>query len=140
MTATVPSPNLAAGLPAIQAVPGEINQVLLNLIGNAAQAIADSGRKDKGRITVTSRAHGSDSVAFTVADDGPGVPAAVRHRIFDMFFTTKPPGQGTGQGLALSRTIVQQNHGGSLRLSSAETGGAIFEVILPLRRDTGPAV
>ncbi|MBK5934734.1 two-component system sensor histidine kinase HupT/HoxJ [Rhodovulum imhoffii] len=104
--------------------PGHIQQVVMNLIQNALDAMEDGGR-----ITLTAGMDGPRGV-LTVADDGPGVPAAVRETIFDPFFTTKPVGQGTGLGLAISHKIAQE-HGGDLRLCPGE-GGACFRLDLPL--------
>jgi len=115
---------------------GDLNQVFLNLFVNAAHAMADvAEERGRGTLTVTTRREGDD-VVVTVGDTGGGVPAALRDRVFTPFFTTKGVGKGTGQGLALARTIVVDRHGGELRLESAEGQGATFAVRL---RITGPA-
>ncbi len=115
-------------LPPIACVPSQINQVLLNLITNGAQAI--DGR---GRILVRTR-HEGGHVSITVQDTGKGIPRDVLPRIFDPFFTTKPVGQGTGLGLAICYRIVQE-HGGALRVASAPGRGTRFVVSLPVSRD-----
>jgi signal transduction histidine kinase len=127
-----------AELPPVYCNIGDINQVLLNLIVNASHAIADAngsaGATDaKGTIRVGTRIDGDD-VLITVADTGCGIPDDVSSRIFDPFFTTKDVGRGTGQGLAISRTIVNEKHGGSLTFQTAAGEGTTFELRLPLTR------
>ncbi|MBF0562883.1 MAG: PAS-domain containing protein [Alphaproteobacteria bacterium] len=123
-------------LPKVVCHGGEMNQVYLNLILNAAQAIEMSGKPLPGRIVITTRA-AAGWVEVIVADNGPGVPKASRDRIFDMFYTTKEVGKGTGQGLAICRDVVVNKHGGSLELSDALDGGAIFTVRVPVNGEYG---
>jgi signal transduction histidine kinase len=92
-------------LPLVHATGGELNQVWLNLIDNALDAIHKSGQ-----ITITVRTE-LDRVIILVADDGPGIPPDIMHRIFDPFFTTKPPGEGTGLGLDITRRLLRRYHG-----------------------------
>ena len=122
---------LDPSLPPVLCYASEMNQVFLNLIVNAAQAIADSGRPLPGRITV-STSHGDGYAAIAIADNGPGVPMAIRERIFDPFFTTKDVGMGTGQGLAICRDVVVVKHGGGIELADNDGGGAVFMVRLPI--------
>jgi signal transduction histidine kinase len=127
-----------AELPPVYCNIGDINQVLLNLIVNASHAIADAGDSvdatdAKGTIRVGTRIDGDD-VLVTVADTGCGISDDVSSRIFDPFFTTKDVGRGTGQGLAISRTIVNEKHGGSLTFQTAQGEGTTFELRLPLTR------
>ncbi|MEW5772824.1 MAG: PAS domain S-box protein [Thermodesulfobacteriota bacterium] len=132
--------DLDEDLPSVPCVLGEINQVVLNLITNAAHAIAQvlgEGSARKGRITIGTRRDG-DWVELRVSDTGSGIPAGIRSRVFDPFFTTKPVGQGTGQGLAISHTIVVEKHGGSIRFETEEGRGATFIVRLPLVEDATP--
>ncbi len=118
-----------ADLPTIEAMGSELNQVWTNLIDNALYAL--SAAETVGpRIVV--RAFTTDNgVAVEVEDNGPGVPAEIRDRIFDSFFTTKPPGSGTGLGLDISRNIVIYRHGGNLTVDS-RPGCTVFRVDLPL--------
>jgi len=113
-------------LPEIECAPAQINQVLLNLLGNAAQAI----EHDRGRIVIATQVI-DHRVIVVIEDNGKGIDAADLPRIFDPFFTTKPIGQGTGMGLAISHHIVEQ-HGGVIRASSKQGAGTRFLVVLPL--------
>ncbi len=122
--------DFQADLPRVTADPHRLGQVLMNLMGNARQAMDSAG---KGRnLTVRTRRRG-ETVEIQVADDGPGIPADMRVKIFDWFFTTKPPGEGTGLGLAVSREILQA-HGGNLRLEDTPGGGATFVLDIPRER------
>ncbi len=112
-------------LPAVTGHAGQLGQVLMNLVANAAQAVA--GLED-ARITVRTR-HLGDRVEVRVSDNGPGVPEGLRARIFDPFFTTKDVGKGTGLGLSISHEIVV-GHGGTLELCASEPRGATFVVSL----------
>ena len=105
--------------------PAQVRQVLLNLVQNAVQAAGEGGRSATVEITVALE---DDWLAFTVDDDGPGVPQAERSRIFTPFFTTRA--HGTGLGLAVAHTIVNQ-HGGSISVDEAPMGGARFRFTLP---------
>jgi signal transduction histidine kinase len=107
--------------------------VLLNLIVNAAQAIADvvRGTTARGRITVRTRAE-DDGVVIEIEDTGGGIPEHIRSRIFDPFFTTKEVGRGTGQGLSVARSVVVKGHGGSLHFTTEIGRGTTFVVRLPV--------
>jgi signal transduction histidine kinase len=114
-------------LPAVECIRSQIDQVFLNLLANAAQAI-----KGSGSITIESRVE--DGVAVVVVSDtGPGIPKDVIGRVFDPFFTTKPVGEGTGLGLSISYEIIKK-HGGDIGVESRPTGGAVFTVRIPLSR------
>ncbi|SHO52922.1 PocR ligand-binding domain-containing protein [Desulfopila aestuarii] len=112
----------------------EISHVLLNIIVNAAQAIAEqqqgNANAPKGQITITTRAEG-DSAVIIIADNGPGISAEILDKIFDPFFTTKSVGKGTGQGLAIAYDTVVNKHGGTINCTSAEGLGAEFRITLP---------
>jgi PAS domain S-box-containing protein len=125
-------------LPPVPCLGGEMNQVFLNLIVNAAHAIEASGKPLPGRITL-STANCADHVEIVVADSGTGIPPAIRDKIFDPFFTTKDVGKGTGQGLAICRDVVIVKHGGSIRVEGAEGEGAVFVIGLPLDEMKGAA-
>ncbi|MDB6013982.1 MAG: putative sensor signal transduction histidine kinase, partial [Gammaproteobacteria bacterium] len=123
--------NLAL-LPEVICNVGELNQVFLNLIVNAAQAIRESGQDAAtGRITITSERCG-DQVIVSIADNGCGISQENVEKVFDPFFTTKPVGLGTGQGLAIARSIVVEKHGGAIDVQSALGTGTRFTVRLPI--------
>jgi signal transduction histidine kinase len=124
--------QLDESLPPLPCAPEELNQVVLNLIVNAAHAIQDSGRESaKGRITVSTRRE-ADGVQISVSDNGCGIPDAVRARVFDPFFTTKEVGRGTGQGLALAHAVVVEKHQGRISFDTAVGEGTTFHLWLPL--------
>jgi signal transduction histidine kinase len=119
-------------LPAVLCFPGDINQVVLNLIVNAAHAIKESLKEgEKGQITVRTRLDG-DFAEISVSDTGSGIPEAIRSRVFDPFFTTKEVGKGTGQGLALAYTVVVKKHGGKIWFETEVGKGTTFFITLPL--------
>ena len=127
--------DLDPGLPVVPCLPAEINQVILNMIINAAHSIADSlkqnGSDGKGIITIASRA--TDNYAqISIGDTGTGIPEDIRSRIFDPFFTTKEVGKGTGQGLAIARSVVVDKHGGTITFDSEVGKGTMFVINLPL--------
>jgi signal transduction histidine kinase len=125
--------DFQADLPRATADPHRLGQVLMNLLANARQAMETS---EKGQtLTVRTRQRGG-MVEIHVIDDGPGIPDDVKAKIFDWFFTTKPPGEGTGLGLAVSREILQA-HGGNLRLEDTPGGGATFVLEIPRERPGG---
>ncbi|HSB53804.1 MAG TPA: hybrid sensor histidine kinase/response regulator, partial [Gemmatimonadales bacterium] len=106
----------------------QLQQVILNLIINAQQAI--SATRGYGSVRVTLAPDSADRVVLTVEDDGPGIPESLRETIFQPFYTTKPAGKGTGLGLSISAGIIEA-HGGAIAASSREGGGAVFTVTLP---------
>jgi PAS domain S-box-containing protein len=114
-------------VPPVSANGGELNQVFVNLIVNAAQAVGERG--ERGTISVATRCDG-DEVVVSISDTGVGIPVEHRERVFDPFFTTKEVGVGTGQGLALARSIVCDRHGGTLTLASEVGRGSTFEIRL----------
>jgi PAS domain S-box-containing protein len=126
--------DLDPDLPPVPGLPGDLNQVLLNLLVNAAHAIQAAGGAKKGTVTISTRRVGG-AAEVRVADTGCGIPEAIRGRVFEPFFTTKPVGQGTGQGLAIAHTAVVQRHGGSISFESAVGRGTTFVVCLPLSGD-----
>jgi signal transduction histidine kinase len=121
-------------LPLVPCYPGPLNQVLLNLLVNAAHAIADvvaDGSQKRGTIGIGTSCHGNE-VVIGISDTGKGIKREIRDRVFDPFFTTKGVGKGTGQGLAIARSVIVEKHGGSIRFESEEGKGTIFYVTLPL--------
>ncbi|MGA8215790.1 MAG: ATP-binding protein [Candidatus Sulfotelmatobacter sp.] len=107
--------------------------MILNLIVNAAHAIADvqgKGRSEKGKIKVQTR-NCEEWAEIRIQDTGSGIPEKVRARVFDLFFTTKEIGKGTGQGLAIARSVVVDKHGGSIDFESEEGKGTTFVIRLP---------
>jgi signal transduction histidine kinase/HAMP domain-containing protein len=120
-------------LPLVQCYLGEFNQVILNLLVNASHAISDVVKDSGslGKLTVRSRLDG-DEVEISIADTGMGIPEAVRAKIFDPFFTTKEVGKGTGQGLAIARSVIVNKHGGTLRFETECGKGTTFYIRLPV--------
>lgn len=120
-------------VPNIYASGGQINQVLLNIIVNAAQAIASVKKNEKGNIYI--RTYQKDNyVVCKIKDDGPGIPENVLIKIFDPFFTTKDPGRGTGLGLHISYDIIVNKHKGRIDVNSKEGEGAEFVIMLPINQ------
>ncbi|MFZ5428355.1 MAG: ABC transporter substrate binding protein [Thermodesulfobacteriota bacterium] len=117
--------------PSVPCSSQQIQQVIFNLLRNAAQAMYDAGTPDPS-ITISTRQE-RDCVVIEVADNGPGMEESVRRKAFEPFFTTKSPGNGTGLGLSVSYFIVRENHGGEIEVESEPGKGARFMVSLPLK-------
>ena len=122
--------EVAAGLPALSADPHQLHQVLVNLIANAQQAMRRSPQPRRLAISASHDA-ARGLLCLTVADTGPGIPAEIRARVFEAFFTTKPPGEGTGLGLSLCRGIIEE-HGGTIDVDSEPGRGTRFTIELPI--------
>jgi len=124
-------------LPNVMCHAGEINQVVLNIIVNAAHAIAErvKGSDRRGRITLRTRVE-PHTVLISISDTGNGIPPEARARIFDPFFTTKEVGRGTGQGLAIARSVVVEKHGGELSFETKVGEGTTFHIRLPVGEST----
>ncbi|HEY0194943.1 MAG TPA: ATP-binding protein [Kofleriaceae bacterium] len=120
-----------AELPLVTCHVGELNQVVLNIVVNAAHAIEAQRRETMGKITVRTRA-ARDKVQIIIEDNGCGIPAAVIDKIYDPFFTTKEIGKGTGQGLAIARAVVVDKHHGQLDVHSTVGAGTRFTITLPI--------
>ena len=120
-------------IPFISCYVGEINQAFLNIVVNAAHAIEEvsAGTEKRGLITITTRLDG-DAVLISVQDTGGGIPESIQPNIFDPFFTTKQVGKGTGQGLAIARSVIVDKHHGSLTFESVPGVGTTFLIRLPL--------
>ncbi len=121
-------------LPPVRCLAGEINQVILNLVVNAAHAIADTHvvkQGGKGTIILATRRDGH-WVEIRVGDTGGGIPENIRDKVCDPFFTTKPVGKGTGQGLFIAHNVVVEKHGGTLTFETETGKGTTFIIRLPL--------
>jgi signal transduction histidine kinase len=114
-------------LPLVECLPSELNQVFMNILINAGQAIGE-----RGSIRVET-GHDGDEVWVEIADSGPGIPVEAQQRIFDPFFTTKPVGKGTGLGLSISYGIVAKHHG-RIDVDSQIGEGSRFRIVLPVRQ------
>ncbi|MDI6632479.1 MAG: PAS domain S-box protein, partial [Thermoanaerobacteraceae bacterium] len=122
--------DLQPDLPLVHCLKDEINQVILNIIVNAAHAVADGVNREageKGTITIQTRSE-DDHVKISISDTGTGIPEEIIHRIFDPFFTTKEVGRGTGQGLTIAHDIVVNKHGGRITVDSEVGKGSTFTV------------
>lgn len=118
----------------VPCLPGEFNQVILNILVNAAHAIGEVSDKESdrlGTITFTTRQNG-DCAEIRIKDTGPGIPDEAKTKIFDPFFTTKEVGKGTGQGLAIAHSVITEKHGGHLTFESEMGKGTTFIIRLPL--------
>ncbi len=114
-------------LPTIRLDANLLKQILLNIIMNALQAM----ERDGGKLLVETAAVEADGVSFAITDNGPGIPAEAIDRIFDRYFTTKKPGEGTGLGLFVTKSLVE-TMGGTIVVTSRNGGGTTFTVILPV--------
>jgi signal transduction histidine kinase len=121
-------------LPHVTCHLGDVNQAILNMIVNAAHAIGDvvKGTENRGLITIRTRREGDNAIVL-ITDTGGGIPENVRERIFDPFFTTKEVGKGTGQGLAIARSVIVEKHGGELTFESERGKGTTFTIKLPIQ-------
>lgn len=127
--------DLEPGLPLVYCALDEINQVLLNMIINAVQAIREAQKNKlikRGKIKIATRNKGN-YIKILVRDNGAGIPEMVIDRIFEPFFTTKEVGKGTGQGLAIAHDIITTKHKGSIQVSSKEGKGTVFTICLPVK-------
>ena len=133
--------NFDQNLPMVPCLPGEFNQVILNLIVNAAHTISDvlaPGGEAKGTIAISTTQNGNWA-EIRIRDSGAGIPEAIRHRVFDPFFTTKEVGKGTGQGLAIAHDVVVHKHGGTIAFDTQVGVGTTFILRLPLGETDGTA-
>ncbi len=125
-------------IPPVTCLGGDVNQVFLNLIVNAAHAIADIVKdpEEKGKIWIKTEKEDAHTVLITIRDSGSGIPEDIRQRIFDPFFTTKGVGKGTGQGLAIARSVIVDKHNGTMSLESNVGEGTTFFIRLPINGNT----
>ncbi|MBU1564562.1 MAG: hypothetical protein KJ630_02910 [Proteobacteria bacterium] len=125
---------LDSTLPAVPLLAGRIKQTLLDMILNSVYALTEKyGNQpvEKGKITITTR-HAGNQVELRIADTGTGIPANIIDKIFDPFFTSKPVGQGRGQGLSVMHGVIVDNHDGSIQVTSTLGDGTEFTIFLPL--------
>lgn len=130
-----------ANLPLVECYAGQLNQVFMNVLSNALDALeerdlqrsVDEMRQNPSIISITTEMPKPDRVIVRIADNGAGMTETVRNRLFDPFFTTKPVGKGTGMGLSISYQIVTDRHGGSLQCTSSPGNGAEFAIEIPLK-------
>ena len=121
-------------LPQVECYAGQLNQVFMNLISNAIDALQEKRiNEPPAWIKVSTEMADAETIVIRIADNGPGIPDQIKARIFDPFFTTKPVGEGTGLGLAISYQVVVERHGGQLRCLSTPEGGTEFVVEIPLQ-------
>jgi signal transduction histidine kinase len=124
-------------LPLVPCFRAELNQVILNMIVNAAHAVAEANRDKadpKGTIRISTR-HEGNRAEIQIQDTGAGIPKEIRHKVFDLFFTTKEPGKGSGQGLAIAHSVIVEKHKGTITLESQVRKGTTFILSLPLDAD-----
>jgi PAS domain S-box-containing protein len=120
-------------IPLVTCHAGDVNQVILNILVNAAHAIEDVVKHEGGRGQIAVQTHhAGDDVLVSISDTGGGIPEEIRERVFDPFFTTKDVGKGTGQGLALARAVIVDRHGGELTFETQMGKGTKFVVRLPI--------
>lgn len=120
-------------LPLVECYAGQLNQVFMNILSNALDALEEhQPTNDLGKIVIATRRQSSDRVQIAITDNGVGIPAAVKSRIFDPFFTTKPVGKGTGMGMSISYQIISENHRGALWCESIPGQGTTFFIEIPI--------
>ena len=121
-------------LPLVECYAGQLNQVFMNLMSNAIDALEDHmyATGDRGVITLETRSLSPQTVRISVSDNGPGIPVETQKRLFEPFFTTKPLGKGTGLGLSISYQVVQEVHRGTLECFSKVGKGTEFRITLPV--------
>ena len=131
-----------ANLPPVECYPGPLNQVLMNLLANAIDALEEANAKrtvqdsknNPNQITIRTCMIDRQWVKIAISDNGPGIPEKVKKQIFDPFFTTKPIGKGTGMGLSISYQIIVEKHGGKLECFSNPNQGAEFVIQIPIQQ------
>ncbi len=129
--------DLDSTMPLVPCYRAELNQVILNMIVNAAHAVAEANQDNSSqRGTIRIRTYHKDNWAeIRISDTGAGIPEEIRHKIFDLFFTTKGPGKGSGQGLSISHSVIVEKHKGTLDLESQVGKGTTFIIGLPMEAD-----
>lgn len=128
------SKQYAEPIPDVECTETDIEQVILNLLRNSAQAMGTECEAPRIEIRLSRQ---DDWLRLEIADNGPGIPADIQGRIFEPFFTTKAPGIGTGLGLSVSYFIITNGHGGKMSVESSPGNGSAFIIELPIRSDPG---
>ncbi|MEM9769542.1 MAG: ATP-binding protein, partial [Cyanobacteria bacterium P01_D01_bin.71] len=130
-------------LPLVECYPEQLNQVFMNILANAIDALEDTGQEQKTeehpgqqplQITISTSMMDMQWVEIAIADNGSGIPETVKQQIFNPFFTTKPVGKGTGMGMSISYQIVTERHGGQLLCDTALGTGTTFTIQIPSRQ------
>ena len=122
-------------LPKVKCYPGQLNQVFMNILGNAIDALeskAENDREWQSEILIKTELTGEEYISVHFIDNGPGIPVGLREKIFDPFFTTKPVGKGTGLGMSISHEIVAEKHRGTLTCTPVEPEGSCFTITIPI--------
>ena len=125
------------GMPQMMVIPQDLSRAVLNVMNNACYAVwkksqaADTGYQPEINVGVKSD---GDTIVISIADNGEGMTDEVKQRLYENFFTTKPVGQGTGLGMAITRDIIENKHGGKLLFDSEEGKGTIFKLTIPIKR------
>jgi two-component system NtrC family sensor kinase len=131
-----------AKLPLVECYPGQLNQVLMNILSNAIDALNEANptrilqhsNPNPKQINIRTGIIDRQWIEITIADNGSGIPEKVKERIFDLFFTTKPIGKGTGMGLSISYQIIVEKHGGKLECFSNPNQGTEFVIQIPIQQ------
>jgi signal transduction histidine kinase len=128
--------RIFADLPKVECYAGQLNQVFMNIIGNAIDAIEELQNQSHqiSEITIETAVLENDWIAISITNSGPAIPEAIRSRLFDPFFTTKEVGKGTGMGLAISYQIIVDRHKGNLRCESIADYGTRFVIEIPMQQ------
>lgn len=135
--------NFDVNLPPVPCLLGEFNQVILNMVINASHAIADvvgDASQNRGKITISTTRVNDDWAEIRISDTGTGIPVSAQEHIFDPFFTTKEVGKGTGQGLAISHSVVVEKHNGKLGFETEQGKGTTFIIQMPLNVISTPQI
>ncbi|MEM9819310.1 MAG: ATP-binding protein [Cyanobacteria bacterium P01_D01_bin.6] len=127
------SRNYDSAVPAVECYASQLNQVFMNLIANAIDALETDNANACPTITIRTGMNSAGQIFVQISDNGPGIPAEIQNQIFDPFFTTKPVGKGTGLGLAIIHKIVVEQHGGQITCKSGEGEGTTFTITLPMK-------
>ncbi|NEQ36388.1 MAG: HAMP domain-containing histidine kinase [Okeania sp. SIO3I5] len=122
-------------LPLIECYPGQLNQVFMNILANAIDALESSKRENQPRqITIHTSRVDDQWVKIAIADNGCGISPSIQNQVFNPFFTTKPVGKGTGMGMAISYQVITEKHGGKLTFSSTVGTGTEFTIQIPIQQ------